>query len=89
MRGKERASRLALVEQGIVHAERLRSGAIPASALTVLAAERSLRDLVEADAGRGLWELRGDLAEAPMLLAGLLPIIKGPMAGQPLVLMGW
>ena len=35
------------------------------------------------------WEFRPDLAERPMVFAGLLPNIKGPQAGQPLRLMPW
>jgi hypothetical protein len=53
------------------------------------ACERFERDLAAAEDGTGPWEFRADLAEEPMVFAGLLPNIKGPEAGKPLRLMGW
>jgi phage terminase large subunit-like protein len=54
-----------------------------------MACQRFLADKRAADAGEGLWDFRHDRAEAPMLLASLMPNIKGPMAGKPLELMPW
>jgi phage terminase large subunit-like protein len=65
------------------------AGKIPAGRLVRLACQRFSDDLAAAEAGRSPWEFRPAAAEAPMMLAGLLPNIKGPLGGKPLRLMGW
>lgn len=77
------------VKEAVAYAHAVAGGDIPAGALAVRACERFLKDLAAADAGQGLWEFRPDLAERPMVFAGLLSNIKGPEAGKPLRLMGW
>jgi phage terminase large subunit-like protein len=61
----------------------------PAGRLARLACTRFLDDLAMAEAGEAPWEFRADLVEAALLFAGQMPNIKGPVAGQPLQLMGW
>lgn len=77
------------VAEGIAYARSVAAGEIPASRHVIAACERFLRDLADAEAGNSAWEFRADLAEKPMLFAGLLPNIKGPEAGKPIRLMGW
>ena len=65
------------------------NGTIPAGELVKLACQRMARDLTEAEAGRGEWEFRADIAERAMRFVSILPNIKGPQAGKPLVLLDW
>jgi phage terminase large subunit-like protein len=60
----------------------------PAGRLARLAVERWERDHAQAKAG-GPWEFRADLAEHGIRFAGLMPNIKGPLAGQPIEVLGW
>jgi len=76
------------VSEAIRYAEDVVSGALVACELVKAACRRFLADLAESEKG-GEWEFRPDLAERPMVFAGLLPNIKGPEAGQPLRLMPW
>ena len=84
-----RPPRPAAVQAGVDYALQVAAGAIDVCRLTRLAAARFLTDLADAGAGVSPWQFRDDLAEAPMLLASVLPNIKGPLAGQPLELMPW
>ena len=77
------------VTLGISYAERVVSGEVSVCRYAQQACERFLRDLTAAQAGKSSWEFRPERAEAPMVFAGLLPNIKGPMAGKPLELMDW
>lgn len=77
------------VVQAVRYAASLESGDIPACKLAVAAARRFLDDLRKAEGGRGEWEFRAGAAEAAMLFASLLPNIKGPLAGKPLVMEPW
>ena len=86
---KRRAGYPAAVAEGVAYARSVAAREIPASRYVIAACERFLRDLADAEAGNSPWEFRADLAEKPMLFAGLLPNIKGPEAGKPIQLMGW
>ncbi len=77
------------VAAAIDYAERVTAGAQPAGTLVRQSCQRFLHDLEAALRATGGWEFRPDLAERPMVFAGLLPNIKGPQAGQPLRLMPW
>jgi phage terminase large subunit-like protein len=77
------------VDSAIAYCHAVLSGSIAACRLVHLSCKRFLRDLEAARAGHGPWEFRPDLAERPMLFAGLMPNIKGPEAGRPLRLMPW
>jgi phage terminase large subunit-like protein len=66
------------------YAERVVLGEQPAGECVFLACTRFLRDIE-----RGEWELRPELAERAMIFAGLLPNIKGPLAGKPIELLDW
>jgi phage terminase large subunit-like protein len=77
------------VAAGIGYAEDVVGGRIVACHYTKLACERFLRDLEAANAGTSPWEFQPDSAEAPIILAGALPNIKGPETGKPLRLMPW
>ena len=77
------------VDTAIAYCHKVLAGAIPACQLVHLTCSRFLRDLDKATAGKSPWEFRPDLAERPMLFAGLMPNIKGPEAGRPLRLMPW
>ena len=77
------------VAKGIAYARSVVAGEICVCRWVILAAERFLADLATAEAGGGLWEWRPERAEAVMLFAEQLPNIKGPLAGKPLLLMGW
>ncbi|MFK4047244.1 terminase large subunit [Roseomonas mucosa] len=76
------------VAEAIQYAQEVTGGQRVAAELVRLACRRFLADLDASDNG-GEWEFRPDLAERPMVFAGLLPNIKGPEAGQPLRLMAW
>ena len=54
------------------------AGRIAACRLVHLTCQRFLRDLGAAEAGKGSWEFRPELAERAMTFAGLLPNIRGP-----------
>ncbi len=77
------------VRGAIKYAEDVAGERIDACEFVHQACERFLRDLSLAEAGGGLWDYRPHKAEAPMMLAGWLPNIKGPRAGKPLELMDW
>jgi phage terminase large subunit-like protein len=77
------------VEEGIDYAKRVAAGKIPAPGYTQLAAERFLNDLKLADAGRGPWKFNRARALQPIRISENLPNIKGPFAGEPIVLMPW
>ncbi len=62
------------------------AGRVSVCSFVIAAAERFKRDFAAAAAGEGPWEFRPDLAERPMVFTGLLPNIKGPMAGRPIEL---
>lgn len=83
------AAQLEGVATAIAYARGVVDETILAGRFVRLACERFLRDLEAADAGISPWVFRPDLAEAPMVFAGVLPNIKGPRAGQPLELMAW
>ena len=71
------------------YATNVLAGLVSACKLVHMACERFLHDLQEAEAGRGLWDFRPDKAEAKIMLGEMLPNIKGPLAGQPMVFAGW
>lgn len=77
------------VASGIGYAQQVLSGAIPACRFVHLACSRFLRDLQEAQAGRGKWAWAPHLAQAAIGYAGCCPNIKGPEAGKPLRVMAW
>lgn len=77
------------VEKAIEWAREVVSGDWRACLLVVQACTNFLHDLDEAAAGRGRWEFRRSTAEASMLFCEQMRNVKGPMAGQPLQLMGW
>ncbi len=77
------------VASAVAYSREVLSGSIAACRLVHLTCARFLRDLEAAQAGRGAWEFRADLAERAMLFAGLMPNIKGPEAGRLLCLMPW
>ena len=77
------------VRRAFAYAADILAGLIPACQLVRLACERFQRDIETADRGGGLWEFRPGPAEAKILLAEMLPHIKGPQAGQPMALNGW
>jgi len=64
-------------------------GDIVAPVYVKMACKRFISDVKEALAGRGEWEFRPDLAARPLIFAGLMKNIKGPMAGKPLQLGDW
>lgn len=77
------------VGDGVRYAERVVSGKILAGKLVIAACRRFLDDLELAESGRGLWAFNASLAEAPIIVAEGLPNIKGPKAGQNIVLLPW
>src|SRR5689334_7735329 len=77
------------VASAVAYARDVLSGAIAACRLVQLTCARFLRDLEAAESGNGPWAFHPDLAERAMIFAGLMPNIKGPMAGKPIVLMDW
>jgi phage terminase large subunit-like protein len=77
------------VAAAINYCKAVLSGRISACRLVQLTCARFLADLEAAQAGRGPWEFRPELAERAMTFASLMPNIKGPEAGRPLRLMPW
>ena len=77
------------VAEAVDYADDVIAGRIPTCQFVRLACERFRRERAEADAGRGPWEFRPDLAERPMAFAGLIKNVRGPAAGQPIQLMAW
>src|SRR6516165_10308985 len=77
------------IAEGIDYAKRVVGGKIPACKFVHLAAERFLKDLEAAEAGRGPWRFDPDRAMAPIAVCERLPNIKGPQAGDPIRLMPW
>ena len=73
----------------MAYAEAVAAKTIPVGRLARLACERFLRDLDAAKAKRGKWRFDPELAAKPILLAELMPNIKGPLAGTLLRLMPW
>ena len=62
---------------------------MPAGRYVVQACKRFIRDFEAAQRDEGAWRFEWAAAERPMQFAQLMPNIKGPMAGKPLVLMRW
>jgi phage terminase large subunit-like protein len=77
------------VADALAYAREVLAGDIPAGRLVRLACARFLADIEQAEAGRGAWGWRPDLAENAVLFSNLMPNIKGPEAGRPLRLMRW
>jgi phage terminase large subunit-like protein len=77
------------VQRAIDYAEAVRADAIDVCQFVHLACDRFISDLAEARRGGGEWAFREGPAEAKILLAEMLPNIKGPSAGKPLRLAGW
>jgi len=77
------------VLRAVAYAEDVTSGLILACHFVVLACQRFLDDNHAARSGTGRWDFRPDQAEAKIWLAEMLPNIKGPQAGKPLVFAGW
>jgi phage terminase large subunit-like protein len=77
------------VNRAIAYAQQVLSGDVAACGFVRQACERFLADLETALSGDGFWEYRGHMAEAVIMVSGLLPNIKGPMANHPLELMDW
>ena len=77
------------VAEAFAYADDVANKRIIACKLVQLACERFLVDVQEAVDGTSPWEFNPDLAAQPIILTQLLPNIKGPMAGQPIQLMGW
>ena len=77
------------VRRARLYAAHVLEGLVPACELVRLACERFQADMATAGQGRGQWEFRPDRAEAKIRLAEMLPHIKGPLAGQPMVLSPW
>ena len=77
------------VPRSLLYAAEVQAGLIPAGAFVRAACARFLFDVQQAQAGIGAWNFRPEKAEAKIMLAEMLPNIKGPLAGQPLVLAGW
>ena len=77
------------VRRALEYADGVLTGLIPAGLYVRLACVRFQGDYRRAADGLGLWDFRPDRAEAKILLAEMLPNIKGPLAGHPLRLSGW
>ncbi len=77
------------VADGIYYAESVAAGKIGAPKFARLACQRFLRDLAMAESGRGFWRFSPDHALKPILVCEGVPNIKGPHAGEPIVLMDW
>ena len=77
------------VASAVTYARDVLAGASAACRLVHRTCARFLSDLEAAEAGRGPWAFRPDLAERAMIFAGLMPNIKGPEAGRLLRLMPW
>src|SRR5215470_10837726 len=78
-----------VVADGIDYAERVVARKIAAPKFVRIACQRFLKDLALAESGRGFWAFDPDRATKPILLAEGLPNIKGPFAGQDIVLLDW
>jgi phage terminase large subunit-like protein len=77
------------VAEAFAYADDVANKRIVACKLVQLACERFLVDVQEAVDGTSPWEFNPQLAANPIILTQLLPNIKGPLAGQPIQLMGW
>jgi phage terminase large subunit-like protein len=77
------------VTEAFQYADDVVGGRIAVCAYVRLACERFLVDVQEAVDGTSPWEFNPELAARPIILTELLPNIKGPLAGQPIRLMGW
>lgn len=77
------------VDRARQYAADILNNKIPACVYVHQACARFVRDYDEATAGTGPWEFRYQQVEKAILLAELLPNIKGPMAGHTLVFSGW
>src|SRR5215217_6965767 len=77
------------VAEAFEYADNVANGRIAACRYVKLACERFLVDVQEAVDGISPWEFNPELAARPIILADLLPNIKGPLAGQPIRLMSW
>jgi phage terminase large subunit-like protein len=89
MKGPTAAPYPAGVAIAVRYARDVAAGKVVACRLVRLICGRFLRELQDAERGRGPWEFRAELAERAMTFAGLMPNIKGPEAGRPLRLMLW
>jgi phage terminase large subunit-like protein len=84
MKGCPAAPYPAGVAIAIRYARDVADGKVVACGLVKLTCDRFLRELQDAERGRGPWEFRAELAERAMTFAGLMP-----EAGRPLRLMPW
>lgn len=78
-----------LVRRAVAYAEGVVNGKRIVGRYVRLACLRFLSDLDLAQTGAGEWAFDPTAANKPMLLAELLPNIKGPLAGQFIRLMDW
>src|SRR5262249_975010 len=76
-------------DDGVAYAERVVARKIPAPKLVRIACQRFLNDMALAESGRGFWRFDPEKARGPVLVAEGLPNIKGPFAGQDIVLLDW
>ncbi len=76
------------VRAGVTYAQRVVAGKEPAGKWVRLACQRFLDDLDVAKTG-GPWRWSVEAAARPILFAGMMTNIKGPEAGQPIMLMPW
>jgi phage terminase large subunit-like protein len=77
------------VQPGIAYPRAVVAGTIIAGVWVVKACRRFLRDLALAERGQGRWRFDADRAGRVIRLAGELRNIKGPEAGQAIVLLDW
>jgi phage terminase large subunit-like protein len=77
------------VAEAFEYADNVANGRIAACKYVRLACERFLVDVEEAVDGISPWEFNPELAANPIILTEILTNIKGPLARQPIQLMGW
>jgi phage terminase large subunit-like protein len=77
------------VDDALAYAHALAEGATAASVHARRAAERFIRDHAEAQRKSSQWAFDPLAAGRAMLFATMMPNIKGPEAGKPIVLMPW
>ena len=87
-RGRRSSSHSQQVDAAFQYAEDVRSEKIPACKSVKAAVRRFYSDL---DRAKGEWLYELDLAKAQRVITfvNLLPHVKGPEAGQPIILSGW
>jgi phage terminase large subunit-like protein len=71
------------------YAEGVVAGEINVCAYVKLACKRFLDDVDAAERGDSPWKFDTNRATGPLILASVLPNIKGPQAGKPIELMDW